>query len=77
MNIYFSVESISGNVRIMFRRNPYTHWAIAFEVPPRLELRVRGRFQGRQLKPRLAALVASHIRRAIAQRHTLPNYKIR
>ncbi|CAH0722308.1 unnamed protein product, partial [Brenthis ino] len=76
-NISITVESISGNVRIMFRRTPYTHWAIAFEAPPRLELRVRGRFQGRQLKPRLAALVAAHIRRAIAQRHTLPNYKIR
>ncbi|XP_034824149.1 PDZ domain-containing protein 8 [Maniola hyperantus] len=76
-NISITVESISGNVRVMFRRTPYTHWAIAFEAPPRLELRVRGRFQGRQLKPRLAALVAAHIRRAVAQRHTLPNYKIR
>ncbi|CAH2100253.1 unnamed protein product [Euphydryas editha] len=76
-NISITVESISGNVRVMFRRTPYTHWALAFEAPPRLELRVRGRFQGRQLKPRLAALVAAHIRRAVAQRHTLPNYKIR
>ncbi|XP_035430394.1 PDZ domain-containing protein 8 isoform X3 [Spodoptera frugiperda] len=76
-NISITVESISGNVRVMFRRNPYTHWAIAFESPPKLELRVRGRFQGRQIKPRLASLVAAHIRRAVAQRHTLPNYKIR
>ncbi|KAJ0180990.1 hypothetical protein K1T71_003075 [Dendrolimus kikuchii] len=76
-NISITVESISGNVRVMFRRTPYTHWAIAFESPPKLELRVRGRFQGRQLKPRLASLVAAHIRRAVAQRHTLPNYKIR
>ncbi|XP_031769953.2 PDZ domain-containing protein 8 isoform X2 [Galleria mellonella] len=76
-NISITVESISGNVRIMFRRTPYTHWALAFETQPKLELRVRGRFQGRQLKPRLASLVAAHIRRAIAQRHTLPNYKIR
>ncbi|XP_046973213.1 PDZ domain-containing protein 8 isoform X1 [Vanessa cardui] len=76
-NISITVESLSGNVRVMFRRTPYTHWALAFEAPPRLELRVRGRFQGRQLKPRLAALVAAHIRRAVAQRHTLPNYKIR
>ncbi|XP_038209354.1 PDZ domain-containing protein 8 isoform X1 [Zerene cesonia] len=76
-NISITVESISGNVRVMFRRTPYTHWALAFETPPKLELRVRGRFQGRQLKPRLAALVAAHIRRAVAQRHTLPNYKIR
>ncbi|CAG9110122.1 unnamed protein product [Plutella xylostella] len=71
------VESLSGNVRVMFRRLPYTHWALAFETPPRLQLQVRGRFQGRQLKPRLAALVAAHIRRAVAQRHTLPHYKIR
>ncbi|KAL4709784.1 hypothetical protein ACJJTC_001238 [Scirpophaga incertulas] len=76
-NISITVESISGNVRVMFRRTPYTHWALAFEAPPKLELRVRGRFQGRQLKPRLASLVAAHIRRAVAQRHTLPNYKIR
>ncbi|CAB3257203.1 unnamed protein product [Arctia plantaginis] len=76
-NISITVESISGNVRVMFRRTPYTHWAIAFESPPKLELRVRGRFQGRQIKPRLASLVAAHIRRAVAQRHTLPNYKIR
>ncbi|XP_059054169.1 PDZ domain-containing protein 8 isoform X2 [Achroia grisella] len=76
-NISITVESISGNVRVMFRRTPYTHWALAFETQPKLELRVRGRFQGRQLKPRLASLVAAHIRRAIAQRHTLPNYKIR
>ncbi|XP_041973909.1 PDZ domain-containing protein 8 isoform X2 [Aricia agestis] len=76
-NISITVEHISGNVRVMFRRTPYTHWALAFEAPPKLELRVRGRFQGRQLKPRLAALVAAHIRRAVAQRHTLPNYKIR
>ncbi|XP_047036613.1 PDZ domain-containing protein 8 isoform X2 [Helicoverpa zea] len=76
-NISITVESISGNVRVMFRRNPYTHWALAFETQPKLELRVRGRFQGRQIKPRLASLVASHIRRAVAQRHTLPNYKIR
>ncbi|CAH0405790.1 unnamed protein product [Chilo suppressalis] len=76
-NISITVESISGSVRVMFRRNPYTHWALAFEAPPKLELRVRGRFQGRQLKPRLASLVAAHIRRAVAQRHTLPNYKIR
>ncbi|KAJ8734228.1 hypothetical protein PYW07_014779 [Mythimna separata] len=76
-NISITVESISGNVRVMFRRNPYTHWALAFESPPKLELRVRGRFQGRQIKPRLASLVAAHIRRAVAQRHTLPNYKIR
>ncbi|XP_072935165.1 PDZ domain-containing protein 8 isoform X2 [Epargyreus clarus] len=76
-NISITVESISGSVRLMFRRTPYTHWALAFESPPKLELRVRGRFQGRQLKPRLAALVAAHIRRAVAQRHTLPNYKIR
>ncbi|XP_028176966.1 PDZ domain-containing protein 8 [Ostrinia furnacalis] len=76
-NISITVESISGTVRIMFRRTPYTHWALAFESPPKLELRVRGRFQGRQLKPRLASLVAAHIRRAVAQRHTLPNYKIR
>ncbi|CAK1599486.1 unnamed protein product [Parnassius mnemosyne] len=76
-NISITVESISGNVRLMFRRTPYTHWALAFETPPKLELRVRGRFQGRQLKPRLASLVAAHIRRAVAQRHTLPNYKIR
>ncbi|XP_063828948.1 PDZ domain-containing protein 8 [Ostrinia nubilalis] len=76
-NISITVESISGTVRVMFRRTPYTHWALAFESPPKLELRVRGRFQGRQLKPRLASLVAAHIRRAVAQRHTLPNYKIR
>ncbi|XP_013144732.1 PREDICTED: PDZ domain-containing protein 8 [Papilio polytes] len=76
-NISITVESISGSVRLMFRRNPYTHWALAFETQPKLELRVRGRFQGRQLKPRLASLVAAHIRRAVAQRHTLPNYKIR
>ncbi|KAM3966500.1 PDZ domain containing 8 [Aphomia sociella] len=76
-NISITVESMSGNVRVMFRRTPYTHWALAFETQPKLELRVRGRFQGRQLKPRLASLVAAHIRRAIAQRHTLPNYKIR
>ncbi|CAK1548194.1 unnamed protein product [Leptosia nina] len=76
-NISITVESISGTVRVMFRRTPYTHWALAFESQPKLELRVRGRFQGRQLKPRLAALVAAHIRRAVAQRHTLPNYKIR
>ncbi|KAJ2946604.1 hypothetical protein O0L34_g12660 [Tuta absoluta] len=76
-NISITVESLSGVVRVMFRRTPYTHWAIAFEAPPKLELRVRGRFQGRQLKPRLASLVAAHIRRAVAQRHTLPNYKIR
>ncbi|XP_045513611.1 PDZ domain-containing protein 8 isoform X2 [Pieris brassicae] len=76
-NISITVESISGTVRVMFRRTPYTHWALAFENQPKLELRVRGRFQGRQLKPRLAALVAAHIRRAVAQRHTLPNYKIR
>ncbi|KAG6457059.1 hypothetical protein O3G_MSEX010102 [Manduca sexta] len=76
-NISITVESISGIVRLMFRRTPYTHWALAFESPPKLELRVRGRFQGRQLKPRLASLVAAHIRRAVAQRHTLPNYKIR
>ncbi|XP_049885200.1 PDZ domain-containing protein 8 [Pectinophora gossypiella] len=76
-NISITVESLSGNVRVMFRRTPYMHWAIAFEAPPKLELRVRGRFQGRQLKPRLASLVAAHIRRAVAQRHTLPNYKIR
>ncbi|XP_050674234.1 PDZ domain-containing protein 8 isoform X2 [Leptidea sinapis] len=76
-NISITVESISGTLRVMFRRTPYTHWALAFETPPKLELRVRGRFQGRQLKPRLAALVAAHIRRAVAQRHTLPNYKIR
>ncbi|XP_073967480.1 PDZ domain containing 8 isoform X3 [Choristoneura fumiferana] len=76
-NISITVESISGTIRVMFRRTPYTHWALAFEAPPKLELRVRGRFQGRQLKPRLASLVAAHIRRAVAQRHTLPNYKIR
>ncbi|XP_028033493.1 PDZ domain-containing protein 8 isoform X2 [Bombyx mandarina] len=76
-NISITVESLSGNVRLMFRRTPYTHWALAFEAPPKLELKVRGRFQGRQLKPRLASLVAAHIRRAVAQRHTLPNYKIR
>ncbi|KAG7303969.1 hypothetical protein JYU34_010889 [Plutella xylostella] len=76
-NISITVESLSGNVRVMFRRLPYTHWALAFETPPRLQLQVRGRFQGRQLKPRLAALVAAHIRRAVAQRHTLPHYKIR
>ncbi|CAH0600736.1 unnamed protein product [Chrysodeixis includens] len=76
-NISITVESLSGNVRVMFRRTPYTHWALAFESPPKLELRVRGRFQGRQIKPRLASLVAAHIRRAVAQRHTLPNYKIR
>ncbi|XP_014369658.2 PDZ domain-containing protein 8 isoform X2 [Papilio machaon] len=76
-NISITVESISGSVRLMFRRNPYTHWALAFESQPKLDLRVRGRFQGRQLKPRLASLVAAHIRRAVAQRHTLPNYKIR
>ncbi|XP_063373963.1 PDZ domain-containing protein 8 isoform X2 [Cydia amplana] len=76
-NISITVESLSGTIRVMFRRNPYTHWALAFESPPKLELRVRGRFQGRQLKPRLASLVAAHIRRAVAQRHTLPNYKIR
>ncbi|XP_048005636.1 PDZ domain-containing protein 8 isoform X1 [Leguminivora glycinivorella] len=76
-NISITVESLSGIIRVMFRRNPYTHWALAFESPPKLELRVRGRFQGRQLKPRLASLVAAHIRRAVAQRHTLPNYKIR
>ncbi|XP_060810385.1 PDZ domain-containing protein 8 [Amyelois transitella] len=76
-NISITVESISGKVRVMFRRTPYTHWALAFETQPKLDLRVRGRFQGRQLKPRLASLVAAHIRRAVAQRHTLPNYKIR
>ncbi|XP_026728665.1 PDZ domain-containing protein 8 isoform X2 [Trichoplusia ni] len=76
-NISITVESLSGNVRVMFRRTPYTHWALAFESPPKLELRVRGRFQGRQIKPRLASLVAAHIRRAVAQRHSLPNYKIR
>ncbi|KAL1491277.1 hypothetical protein ABEB36_011896 [Hypothenemus hampei] len=71
------VEKISGQARLQFSRQPYTHWSFSFYNEPVLELAVESHFQGRQLQSNITNLIVNQIKKSIKRKHTLPNYKIR
>nr|XP_023021028.1 PDZ domain-containing protein 8 [Leptinotarsa decemlineata] len=71
------VKRISGQARLQFSRQPYTHWSFSFYSDPLLDLAVESHFQGRQLQSNITNLIVNQIKKAIKRKHTLPNYKIR
>ncbi|CAH1188292.1 unnamed protein product [Phyllotreta striolata] len=71
------VKRITGEARLEFSRQPYTHWSFSFYTDPLLELQVESHFQGRQLQSNITNLIVNQIKKAIKRKHTLPNYKLR
>ncbi|XP_056649071.1 PDZ domain-containing protein 8 isoform X1 [Diorhabda sublineata] len=71
------VKRISGQARLQFSRQPYTHWSFSFFSEPLLNLQVESHFQGRQLQSNITNLIVNQIKKAIKRKHTLPNYKLR
>uniref|UniRef100_A0A914VZQ2 PDZ domain-containing protein 8 n=1 Tax=Plectus sambesii TaxID=2011161 RepID=A0A914VZQ2_9BILA len=70
------VTRIAGKARLRLSRSPYTHWTFAFVEEPTMVFKLDSQFQGRPLK-QLVPLIETQIRRAIARKHVLPNFKIR
>ncbi|CAF2160450.1 unnamed protein product [Rotaria magnacalcarata] len=74
--LYIKVNRIRGNLRLEFRREPFSHWIAVFQNEPLIDLEVRSYLFNREA-PLLSTLITQRILRAIRRKHIWPNYKIR
>lgn len=56
-----AVSRLKGQVRLSFSRRPYSHWSVAFAMPPQLDVDVTSRVQGRSFS-HVTSLVSSQVR---------------
>ncbi|XP_057376466.1 PDZ domain-containing protein 8-like isoform X1 [Daphnia carinata] len=70
------VSRLKGQVRLSFSRRPYSHWSVAFAMPPQLDVDVTSRVQGRSFS-HVTSLVSSQIHKWIQRKYTLPSSRMR
>uniref|UniRef100_A0A5S6R016 Phorbol-ester/DAG-type domain-containing protein n=1 Tax=Trichuris muris TaxID=70415 RepID=A0A5S6R016_TRIMR len=70
------VSRISGEVRLRFTRNPFTHWSFTFTQEPRIDFDIDSKLRKRHL-PQLVPLIINQFRRMFRKKHVLPAYRIR
>ncbi|GAB1604563.1 PDZ domain-containing protein 8-like [Argonauta hians] len=71
-----TVTKLVGKARLLFTRDPYTHWNFAFYEEPHMEFEVEPRIEGKSF-PQITSFIINQIKRVVKKKHTLPNYKIR
>ena len=55
-----AVSRLKGQVRLSFSRRPYSHWSVAFSSPPKLDVDVTSRVQGRSFS-HVTSLVSAQV----------------
>ncbi|KFU94414.1 PDZ domain-containing protein 8, partial [Chaetura pelagica] len=74
--LFVKISSVTGRLRLVFTRLPYTHWFFSFMEDPVIAFDVQSQFEGRPM-PQLTSIIVNQFKKVIKRKHTLPNYKIR
>ncbi|XP_020843833.1 LOW QUALITY PROTEIN: PDZ domain-containing protein 8 [Phascolarctos cinereus] len=74
--LFVKLSHMTGKLRLVFTRLPFTHWAFSFVEEPVMDLEVRSHFEGRPM-PQLTSIIVNQLKKVLKRKHTLPNYKIR
>ncbi|NXY45347.1 PDZD8 protein, partial [Ceuthmochares aereus] len=75
---YLSVKisRVTGKLKLVFTRLPFTHWFFSFMDDPVVAFEVKSQFEGRPM-PQLTSFIVNQFKKVIKRKHTLPHYKIR
>ncbi|CAF3395606.1 unnamed protein product [Rotaria sp. Silwood1] len=74
--LYIKVNRIQGELRLEFRREPFSHWLYAFQDEPLIDLDVRAYLYSHEI-PLLAKIIRGRIIHTIRRKNIWPSYKIR
>ncbi|XP_068955145.1 PDZ domain-containing protein 8 isoform X1 [Petaurus breviceps papuanus] len=74
--LFVKLSHMTGRLRLVFTRLPFTHWAFSFVEEPVMDLEVRSQFEGHPM-PQLTSIIVNQLKKVLRRKHTLPNYKIR
>ncbi|XP_051837474.1 PDZ domain-containing protein 8 isoform X1 [Antechinus flavipes] len=74
--LFVKLSHMSGRLRLVFTRLPFTHWAFSFVEDPVMDLEVQSQFEGHPM-PQLTSIIVNQLKKILKRKHTLPNYKIR
>ncbi|KAL7670547.1 hypothetical protein ACOME3_005482 [Neoechinorhynchus agilis] len=74
--ITVKLKKLEADAKLVFRREPFTHWYLAFCGEPELDVDVGTQLQARNF-PQLASLIGNQLKKSIGRRHVWPSYSIR
>ncbi|XP_054060765.1 PDZ domain-containing protein 8 [Rissa tridactyla] len=74
--LFVKISQVTGKVKLVFSRLPFTHWSFSFMDDPVILFEVKSQFEGRPM-PQLTSIIVNQFKKVIKRKHTLPNYKIR
>ncbi|NXT52488.1 PDZD8 protein, partial [Pluvianellus socialis] len=74
--LFVKISQVTGKLKLVFTRLPFTHWSFSFMDDPVILFEVKSQFEGRPM-PQLTSIIVNQFKKVIKRKHTLPNYKIR
>ncbi|NXN20808.1 PDZD8 protein, partial [Nycticryphes semicollaris] len=74
--LFVKISQVTGKLKLVFTRLPFTHWSFSFMDDPVILFEVKSQLEGRPL-PSLTSVIVNQFKKVIKRNHTLPNYKIR
>ncbi|XP_074015187.1 PDZ domain-containing protein 8 [Numenius arquata] len=74
--LFVKISQVTGKLKLVFTRLPFTHWSFSFMDDPVIVFEVKSQLEGRPL-PSLTSVIVNQFKKVIKRKHTLPNYKIR
>ncbi|XP_069719288.1 PDZ domain-containing protein 8 [Phaenicophaeus curvirostris] len=74
--LFVKISRVTGKLKLVFTRQPFTHWFFSFMDDPVIAFEVKSHFEGRPM-PQLTSFIVNQFKKVIKRKHTLPHYKIR
>ncbi|NXA82314.1 PDZD8 protein, partial [Thryothorus ludovicianus] len=74
--LFVKISRVTGRLKLVFTRLPFTHWFFSFMDDPVILFEVKSQFEGRPM-PQLTSIIVNQFKKVIKRKHTVPNYKIR